>query len=86
MEIVESSRQSIGGDSLRRLRENLHFTSTFASTQVPPSFTAPILPSTPPPILPPKILLEESGMYVMNRLLQSSVFFRYSAEDFEDFC
>ena len=41
MEIVESSRQSIGGDSLRQLRENLHFTSTFASTQVPPSFTAP---------------------------------------------
>ena len=39
MEIVESSRQSIGGDSLRQLRENLHFTSTFASTQVPFSST-----------------------------------------------
>ena len=43
------------------------------STQVPPSFTAPILPSTPPPILPQKILLEESGMHVMNRLLQSNM-------------
>ena len=74
-DIVYASRQSIGGNDLRQLRDNLHFSSTFASTQVPPSFTAPdtsILPSTTP-MIPQKKLIEEAGMYVMNRLLQSNM-------------
>ena len=73
--VPESSRQSIGGNDLRQLRANLHFTSTFSSTLVAPSFTVP--PPTPPqplaPNLPQKILQDNAGMYVMNRLLQANM-------------
>ena len=76
MEIVESSRNSIGGDALRQLRANINFSSTFASTQIPPSFAIPSTPTTsttPTPEIPPKLTLEEGSTHAINRLAQANM-------------
>ena len=82
MEIIESSRQSVGGDALRQLRANMHFSTTFHSTQysgiaptptpAPPTTTTTTT-TTPEPVVPPKLTLEEGGLHARNRLLNIKI-------------
>ena len=59
--LLRHRRQSIGGDNLRQLRANLHFSSTFATTLVPPSFTTETL-SQPELVLPQKMSMNNGAM------------------------
>ena len=78
MEIIESSRQSVGGDALHQLRANMHFSTTFHSTQYSgiaptPTPAPPTTTTTPEPVVPPKLTLEEGGLHARNRLLNIKI-------------
>ena len=79
MEIIESSRQSVGGEALRQLRRaNMHFSTTFHSTQYSsiaptPTPAPPTTTTTPEPVVPPKLTLEEGGLHARNRLLNIKI-------------
>ena len=72
-EVVESSRNSVGGDALRQLRQNLHFSSTFHSTQVTPVTPPPTTPANSPGPMSSKLTIELGTLHAMNRLHQANM-------------